>query len=91
MLIESEPDINVTIETDVHYVSDLVRLKKFDIILLDLYMPHINGADLAKKILGMFPMRLFSFIRDLKSRLTLIYSWSQGFLASFRRHRPANN
>ncbi|GIQ61558.1 hypothetical protein PACILC2_01260 [Paenibacillus cisolokensis] len=27
MLIESEPDINVTIETDVYCVPDLVRLK----------------------------------------------------------------
>ncbi|WP_134700993.1 response regulator transcription factor [Ammoniphilus sp. YIM 78166] len=55
MLIESEPDINVTIETDVYYVSDLVRLRKFDVILLDLYMPHINGADLSKIILEHVP------------------------------------
>lgn len=28
MLIESEPNMNVTIETDVYGVPDLVRLKK---------------------------------------------------------------
>lgn len=55
MLIESEPDIHVTIETDVYCVSDLVRLKKFDVILLDLYMPNINGADLTRKLLEYVP------------------------------------
>ncbi|MFD0675685.1 MULTISPECIES: response regulator transcription factor [unclassified Paenibacillus] len=55
MLIESEPGIKVTIETDVYCVPDLVRLKKFDVMLLDLYMPNINGADLTRKILNYVP------------------------------------
>jgi len=55
MLIESEPDMSVTIETDVYCVSDLVRLKKFDVMLFDLYMPNINGADLTRKILEYVP------------------------------------
>jgi two-component system competent response regulator ComA len=55
MLIESEPDIQVTIETDVYCVADLVRLKKYDVILLDLYMPSMNGADLARKLLEYGP------------------------------------
>jgi two-component system competent response regulator ComA len=55
MLIESEPDIQVTVETDVYLVADLVRLKKFDVILLDLYMPNINGADLTRKLLEYVP------------------------------------
>ncbi|GFN29777.1 response regulator transcription factor [Paenibacillus xylaniclasticus] len=55
MLIESEPDIRVTIETDVYLVTDLVRLNKYDVILLDLYMPNINGADLARKIVDYVP------------------------------------
>ncbi|MBB2482950.1 response regulator transcription factor [Bacillus sp. APMAM] len=55
MLIESESDMNVTIETDVYFVSDLVRLHHFDVILFDLYMPNINGADLAKQVLGLVP------------------------------------
>jgi two-component system competent response regulator ComA len=55
MLIESEPDMNVTIETDVYCVPDLVRLKTFDVMLLDLYMPNINGADLARKVLDYVP------------------------------------
>jgi len=55
MLIESEPDMSVTIETDVYGVPDLVRLKKFDVMLFDLYMPNINGADLTRKILEYVP------------------------------------
>ncbi|TMV47414.1 response regulator transcription factor [Paenibacillus mesophilus] len=55
MLIESEPDMNVTIETDVYRVPDLVRLKKFDVMLLDLYMPNMNGADLTRKLLDYVP------------------------------------
>ncbi|MGG1676975.1 response regulator [Neobacillus sp. NRS-1170] len=63
MLIEAEPDMNVTIETDVYLVSDLVRLKSFDVILFDLYMPNINGADLARKVLA-----------DAPDAIILIYS-----------------
>ncbi|MEH7335968.1 response regulator transcription factor [Neobacillus drentensis] len=63
MLIEAEPDMNVTIETDVYLVSDLVRLKNFDVILFDLYMPNINGADLAQKVLA-----------DAPDAIILIYS-----------------
>lgn len=55
MLIESEPGIQVTIETDVFKVTDLVRTKKFDVILFDLYMPKMNGADLTKKVLDYVP------------------------------------
>lgn len=63
MLIEAEPDMNVTIETDVYLVPDLVRLKNFDVILFDLYMPNINGADLARKVLN-----------DVPDAIILIYS-----------------
>lgn len=55
MLIESEPDMSVTIETDVYLVPDLIRLREFDVILLDLYMPGVNGADLARKLLEYVP------------------------------------
>ncbi|MFD2442479.1 response regulator [Bacillus sp. CGMCC 1.16607] len=63
MLIESEPDMKVTIETDVYLVPDLIRLKNFEVILFDLYMPNINGADLARKVLA-----------DAPDSIILIYS-----------------
>ncbi|MCI3921188.1 response regulator transcription factor [Paenibacillus sp. TRM 82003] len=55
LLIESEAGMSVTVETDVYCVPDLVRLKKYDVMLLDLYMPNINGADLTRKILSYVP------------------------------------
>jgi two-component system competent response regulator ComA len=55
MLIESEPDMNVTVETDVYGVPDLVRLKNYDVMLFDLYMPNTNGADLTRKVLEYVP------------------------------------
>ncbi|MFK7694346.1 response regulator [Paenibacillus sp. HJGM_3] len=55
MLLESEPDMQVTIETDVYAVPDLVRLHKFDVMLFDLYMPNTNGADLTRKVLEYVP------------------------------------
>lgn len=55
LLIESEKDMNVTIETDVYCVPDLVRLQHFDVVLFDLYMPNMNGADLAQKVLDLVP------------------------------------
>lgn len=55
LLLESEPNMKVTIETDVYLVPDLVRLNHFDVILFDLYMPNINGADLARKVLEYVP------------------------------------
>lgn len=55
MLIESELDMQVTIETDVYLVPDMIRLREFDVILLDLYMPNVNGADLARKLLEYVP------------------------------------
>lgn len=63
MLIEQEKDMNVTIETDVYLVPDLIRLKTFDVILFDLYMPNMNGADLARKVLA-----------DAPEAIILIYS-----------------
>jgi len=55
MLIESEPDMNVTVETDVYGVPDLVRLKNYDVMLFDLYMPNTNGVDLTRKVLEYVP------------------------------------
>ncbi|WP_284638094.1 response regulator transcription factor [Paenibacillus silviterrae] len=55
MLIESEPGMNVTIETNVFGVLDLVQHCTYDVMLFDLYMPHINGVDLAKQVRDIAP------------------------------------
>jgi two-component system competent response regulator ComA len=84
MLIEAEPDMRVTIETDVYLVVDLVRLHRFDVILFDLYMPHMNGADLTKKVLEYVPdavILMYSGFEIAPHFNLLIESGVSGFVA----------
>lgn len=84
MLIESEPDMNVTVETDVYLVPDAVRLKKFDVMLLDLYMPNMNGADLTRKIIEYVPdavILIYSGFEIAPNFNLLIESGASGFIA----------
>ncbi|MDH4618982.1 response regulator transcription factor [Brevibacillus sp. AY1] len=84
MLIESEPDMNVMIETDVYGVTDLIRLHKFDVILFDLYMPNINGADLARKVLQYVPdavILIYSGFEIVPHFNLLMESGVSGFVA----------
>jgi len=84
MLIEAEPDMNVTIETDVYCVPDLVRLKKFDVMLFDLYMPNINGADLTRKVLDYVPdavILIYSGFEIAPHFNLLVESGVSGFIA----------
>lgn len=84
MLIEAEPDMNVTIETDVYVVPDLVRQKKFDVMLLDLYMPNMNGADLTRKIIAYVPdavILIYSGFEIAPNFNLLIESGASGFVA----------
>lgn len=43
-------NIEVTISHDGNSAYDLISKEKFDLILLDLYMPGLNGVDLIKKL-----------------------------------------
>jgi len=84
MLIEAEPDMNVTIETDVYIVPDLVRQKKFDVMLLDLYMPNMNGADLTRKIIEYVPdavILIYSGFEIAPNFNLLVESGASGFVA----------
>jgi two-component system, NarL family, competent response regulator ComA len=49
-LLEETGEITVTLCTSGHDVLDLIQHSEFDICMLDLYMPSLNGLDLAKKI-----------------------------------------
>ncbi|MBW2411814.1 MAG: sigma-54-dependent Fis family transcriptional regulator, partial [Deltaproteobacteria bacterium] len=41
--------------SDSRYVMDLVRTHDFELILLDLMMPHLGGMEVLKKVKGEFP------------------------------------
>src|ERR1700730_18135044 len=52
MLLEQEPDFNITVENSSLNAMNLIKLNHYDVLLFDLYMPHLNGLELAKQALA---------------------------------------
>ncbi|MFE8700483.1 response regulator [Cytobacillus sp. FJAT-54145] len=55
MLLEQEPDFNITVESSSLNAMNLIKLNSYDILLFDLYMPHLNGLELSKQALAYNP------------------------------------
>ncbi|WP_462413272.1 response regulator transcription factor [Neobacillus sp. Marseille-QA0830] len=55
MLLEQEPDFNITVESSSLNAMNLIKLHHYDAMLFDLYMPHLNGLELAKQALAYNP------------------------------------
>ena len=55
MLLEQEPDFNITVENSSLNAMNLIKLHHYDVLLFDLYMPHLNGLELAKQALAYNP------------------------------------
>lgn len=55
MLLEQEEDLRVMLANTGDRALDLIRGQHFDVMLIDLHMPDINGIDLAKKLLAIEP------------------------------------
>lgn len=55
MLLEQEGDFKVVLANTGDRALDLVKEQGFDVMLIDLHMPDINGIDLAKKVLATVP------------------------------------
>lgn len=55
MLLEQEPDFNITVESSSLNAMNQIKLNQYDVLLFDLYMPHLNGLDLAKQALAYNP------------------------------------
>ena len=55
MLLEQEGDLTVMLANTGDKALELVKGQRFDVMLIDLHMPDINGIDLAKKILAAVP------------------------------------
>lgn len=54
-LIEKYDDINVDVLHDSIKAVEVLREKKYDVYLIDLQMPNINGLELSKQILRIHP------------------------------------
>lgn len=55
MLLEQEQDMRVTLACTPEQAIQLVTSQHFDVMLIDMHMPGMNGIDLAKKILELMP------------------------------------
>lgn len=53
--IEQEEDMKANVITDIDKILDILKQDKYEIYLVDLYMPKINGIELAKTILQIDP------------------------------------
>lgn len=54
-IIEQEEDMEANIINNIDNVSDIMKKEKYDIYLVDLYMPKVNGIELTKMILQVDP------------------------------------
>lgn len=55
MLLEQESDFIITVENSSLNAMNLIKLNHYDVLLFDLYMPHLNGLELAKQALSYNP------------------------------------
>ncbi|MFT8323453.1 MAG: response regulator transcription factor [Bacillus sp. (in: firmicutes)] len=55
IIIEQEEDMKANVITDIDKVVAIVKEHKYDIYLVDLYMPKVNGIELTKMILQVDP------------------------------------
>jgi two-component system competent response regulator ComA len=55
VLLEKEEDFEITIENSALNAMNQIKLHHYDILLFDLYMPHLNGLELSKKALAYDP------------------------------------
>lgn len=55
MLLEQEGDMKVILADSGEKALEMLKTQHYDVMLLDLHMPDINGIDLAKKVLSITP------------------------------------
>ncbi len=54
-MLEQEPDMQVDVISDSLQAESYIKENEYDVMLLDLYMPGLNGVELAKKIKAIYP------------------------------------
>ncbi|WP_223067944.1 response regulator transcription factor [Paenibacillus caui] len=54
-ILEQDPEYKVTVQNQVSGLLELIQNEHFDIMLFDLFMPSVNGIDLAAEVLNIQP------------------------------------
>lgn len=54
-MLEQESDMQVDVISDSLQAENFIKEKEYDVMLLDLYMPGLNGVELSKKIKSTYP------------------------------------
>ncbi|EKN63775.1 two-component response regulator [Neobacillus bataviensis LMG 21833] len=84
MLLEQEPDFKITVENSSLNALDQIKLHQYDVLLFDLYMPHLNGLELSKKALAYNPSLIILIYTgfDIKPHFNLLVEAGvSGFLS----------
>lgn len=84
MLLEQEKDFKITIENSSLNAMNEIKLHHYDVLLFDLYMPHLNGLELTKKALAYNPELIILIYTgfDIKPHFNLLVEAGvSGFLS----------
>lgn len=84
VLLEQEPDFHITVENSSLKAIDEIKLHDYDVLLFDLYMPHINGLELTKQALAYNPELIILIYTgfDIKPHFNLLVeAGASGFLS----------
>ncbi|WP_251028539.1 response regulator transcription factor [Bacillus sp. ISL-18] len=83
LVIQKEMNIEVRVETSCLKALELVRIQSFDLILVDLQMPEMDGFEWTKKVLAIDPSAIILIYSDFKMKPylnTFMESGAAGFV-----------
>jgi len=85
MMLEMEEFTNVQSTTDSRLVLELQQQHKFDIILLDIQMPHLDGFQVMEQLhliedSGYLPVLVLTAQQDMDTRLRALESGAKDFV-----------
>ncbi|MDF9839505.1 MULTISPECIES: response regulator transcription factor [unclassified Paenibacillus] len=55
LILEQDPFFKVTVQNHGSGLIELLKCRKFEVMLFDLFMPPYNGIDLAAEVLNVYP------------------------------------
>ncbi|TKC18326.1 response regulator transcription factor [Robertmurraya kyonggiensis] len=84
LILEQETDFEITVENSSLNAMNQIMLNHYDVLLFDLYMPHLNGLELSKQALAYNPDLIILIYTgfDIKPHFNLLVETGvSGFLS----------